>query len=179
MYLSHIEISNFRLFQAYWRRNYPDDQQRKTDHIAQLDRQNVAVKISDDWTFEYCLAKYGLFNECYEAIIGSNEGIDDIVGDDDTKAIFILSLVSKTDFAYELSRILQKQQDQKVKDAIASLSDDEAINSGILNSVQIRSKNEFAVELKQKLPHYLIEAIEYVTEPIKEDTEEVQHAALV
>ncbi|RAW71986.1 MULTISPECIES: ATP-dependent endonuclease [unclassified Photorhabdus] len=126
--------------QAYWRRNCPDDRKRKIEHIAQLDRQNVAVKISDDWTFEYCLAKYGLFGECYEAIVGSNTGIDDIVGDDDTKATFILSQVSKTDFAYELSRILQKQQEQKVDAAIASLSDADASNNDISNSVQTRAK---------------------------------------
>ncbi|WKA60574.1 ATP-dependent nuclease [Pectobacterium aroidearum] len=165
--------------QVYWRRNYPDDQQRKTEHIDQLNKQNVVVKISDDWTFEYCLAKYGLFSECYEATIGSNVGIDNIVGDDDTKATFILSKVSKTDFAYKLSSILQKQQDQKIDDTIASLSDEDANNSDISKSTQTQAKNEFAIELKQRLPNYLIEAIQYVTEPIEEDTEEVQHAAVV
>jgi len=44
---------------------------------------------------------------------------------------------------------------------------------------QTKAKNEFAIELKKRLPNYLIEAIQYVTELIEEDTEEVQNAAVV
>lgn len=165
--------------QVYWRRNYPDDQQRKAEHIGQLNRQNVVIKISDDWTFEYCLAKYGLFSECYEAVFGSTAGIDNIVGDNDTKATFILSHVSKTDFAYKLSSILQKQQYQKIDDTIASLNDEDANNNDIYNSAQARAKAEFAIELKQRLPNYLIEAIQYVTESIEDVTEEVDYATSV
>ncbi len=40
--------------QSYWRRNCTDEALRVTGHIEGLNRQNIKVKISNDWTFEYC-----------------------------------------------------------------------------------------------------------------------------
>ncbi|WP_351001262.1 AAA family ATPase [Shewanella sp. TB7-MNA-CIBAN-0143] len=156
--------------QSYWRRNCDNEQQRKIDHIGGLNRQNIAVKISDDWTFEYCLAKYGLFDECYEAINGSKYGKENIVDNEDEKATYVLSKVSKTDFAYDLSEIFQKQSDEKVADAIAALREEERSCRNACNAAKKQAESEFAIELKSKLPPYIVEAIEYVTAPI--ETEE-------
>lgn len=158
--------------QGYWHRNCSDYEQRKVDHIDGLSRQNVLVKISDDWTFEYCLAKYGLFDECYEAINGSKEGIDDVVGTNDEKATYILANASKTDFAYKLSEILVAQLKSKVSNAIAALGEEQRDNLATCAAVTASARNEFALELKTKLPPYIVEAIEYVTAPIDDAKQE-------
>lgn len=146
----------------YWRRNCADVQLRKNEHIAELNRQNVRIEISDDWTFEYCLAKYGLFDECYEAIKGTQEGKENVVGTADEKATFIIGNVSKTDFAYFFAAILQKQLDKRISDSLARLVKDVANNEAKAVAVA-QAKLDFALELKSKLPPYIVRAIEYVT----------------
>lgn len=152
--------------QNYWQRNCTNVQQRKVDLIDGLSRQNVEVKISDYWTFEYCLARCGLFDECYEAIHGSLEGKDGILGDEDEKATYILDKVSKTDFAYELSEILQKQLDQRIVAKISALTIEKDCRDA-RNVASELAESEFALELRSKLPNYIVEAIEYVTTPIQ------------
>ncbi|MEJ1343681.1 MAG: AAA family ATPase [Candidatus Sedimenticola sp. (ex Thyasira tokunagai)] len=152
--------------QRYWRRNCVDELQRRDDHISGLNRQNVTVNISDDWTFEYCLAKFGLFDECYEAINGSQEGIYDIVGTEDEKATYVLGEAAKTDFAYNLAGILQKQLDKKVTDTVEVFHDEERNNSAACDEAVVRAKLDYSIELKSKLPPYIVKAIEYVTAPI-------------
>ena len=115
--------------QKYWRRNCANEQQRRNYLTDGLNRQNVSVKISDDWTFEFYLAKYGLFDECYEAINSTQDGNADIAGTDDEKATYVLGKVSKTDFAYDLSRVLQAQLDKKVSEAITAFDEEERNNS--------------------------------------------------
>lgn len=152
--------------QSYWHRNCTDKSQRITNHIDGLERQNVKVKISDDWTFEYCLAKHGLFDECCEVlnITGDNKP-DETVSIDD-KATFILSNISKTDFAYDMADVLEKQRAAKVKAAIDALDANQKNNPDIINSTRKKEYEVFALALKEKLPAYIIEAIEYVTSPI-------------
>ncbi len=152
--------------QSYWRRNYDNPEQRKMDHADGLNRQNVLVKISDDWTFEYCLAKYGLFDECYEAIKGSKEGIKGIVGTVDERATYILANASKTDFAYNLSEILAEQLKSKVSAVVAALGEEQANDPAVCAAETATARNEFALELKGKLPPYIVEALEYVSAPI-------------
>lgn len=146
----------------YWRRNCADAQARKNEHIAGLNRQNVHVEISDDWTFEYCLAKYGLFEECYEAIHHTKDGKEDVVGTEEEKATYILGNISKTDFAYFFAAILQRQLDKRISDAL-SLLEEGATDSETQAIAVAQAKSEFAVELKSKLPPYIVRAIEYVT----------------
>lgn len=148
--------------QGYWLRNCADIEHKKVEHIDGLNRQNVAVKISDEWTFEYCLAKYGLFNECYEALNGSPDGRETIVGTEEERATYVLSKVSKTDFAYTLPDILQKQLDDTIATVTAALSEEERRDSAAIE----RAKKGFARALRTRLPPYIVEAIEYVTEPI-------------
>lgn len=153
--------------QSYWRRNCDDEQQRKNDHIDGLNRQNIVVKISDDWTFEYCLAKYGLFDECYEAINGSQNGKENIADNEDEKATYVLSKISKTDFAYDLAEIFQKQLNEKIDYAITAIKEEKRNCRNTCKVSKERAESEFALELKSKLPPYIVEAIEYVTAPIE------------
>lgn len=156
--------------QRYWRRNCADEQRWKDELVDGLNRQNVSVKISDDWTFEFCLSKYGLFEECYEAIHqGPREGVENIVGDDTEKATYIQSKVSKTDFAYNLSRILACQLDDSTRGNIEALTDDEKKDQNACEKATNSTNLAFAIALKEKLPPYIVEAIEYVTAPIAGD----------
>ena len=163
----------------FWRKNCANEQQRIIDHIAGLNRQNVTVKISDDWTFEFCLAKFGLFDECYEAINGSQDGISSIVGTKDEKATYVLREAMKTDFAYDLSGILQGQLDKKVSAAVAALGEGEIDNNDACDAAAVQAKSDFSIELKSKLPPYIVEAIEHMTAPIgdKDTVEEHGDAA--
>jgi len=156
----------------YWHRNCTDKEQRKLELIENLSRQNILVKISDDWTFEYCLAKYGLFDECYEAINGSKEGIECIVGTNDQKSTYILSKASKTDFAYTLSEILAAQLKNKVLDAVDALGKEQGSDLTVRAAATAKARDEFALELKNKLPPYIVEAIEHVTAPIDDAKQE-------
>ncbi|MCF8324400.1 MAG: AAA family ATPase, partial [Leadbetterella sp.] len=148
----------------YWLRNKDLDQIR-IKHIADLERQNIKVKISDDWTFEYCLAKYGLYKECCQALKVSDQDMPDESKSDDEKATFILSKVSKTDFAYDMADILEKQFYDKIQKAKEKLSPEEQKNLAIVNESVEKASEEYALELKDKLPTYIVEAIEYVTSP--------------
>jgi len=152
--------------QQYWRKNCVDEQKRKDKLIDGLNRQNVEVKISDDWTFEYCLAKFGLFDECYEAIHKSRDNIESVAGDDSEKATYIQSKVSKTDFAYEMAGILASQSEKSIKDAIGALSEEEQQDLDTCEKVADAARNAFVIDLKKKLPPYIVEAIECVTAPI-------------
>jgi len=138
----------------------------KMEDNTSLERQSVKVCVSDRWTFEFCLAKFGLFDECYEALHGSKNNIENVAGTDDDKATYVQNKVSKTDFAYDLSEILAKQLDTKIEESIEALSDDQKATPDVCEKAIISAKAAFAVSLKEKLPLYIVEAIEYVTAPI-------------
>lgn len=150
----------------FWHRNCANESQRKTRHIDGLARQNVRVEISDDWTFEYCLAKHGLFDECCKVlnITGDNKPLETVSADE--KATLILSKISKTDFACDMADLLEEQRSDKIKAAIDALSDDQKNNSEIVECTREKACNDFALELKRKLPKYIVKSIEYVTSPI-------------
>jgi putative ATP-dependent endonuclease of OLD family len=73
-----------------------------------LERQNIKVFISNEWTFEFCLARFGLFDECDEIINGIHNK-EKIGGSEDDKATYIQSKVKKTDFAYKMSELLERK----------------------------------------------------------------------
>lgn len=155
--------------QSYWHRNCADELQRRTGLIDGLQRQNVVVKVSDDWTFEFCLAKYGLFDECYEAVNGSRDGIGDIAGDADVKATYIQGKVAKTDFAYGLGGILERQREKAIKAALDNLNEEQQGDPDIRERTIGQETSAFVDVLKEKLPPYIVEAIEHVTAPIDDD----------
>lgn len=127
----------------YWLKDSQEEQKKqiesKRNNLKQdLEKQNVKVFISDEWTFEYCLIKSGLNKEIFMA---SNPKIKDedidaelakITGTEDEIAAQIFAKVNKTDCAYRLSEIL--------KDKYKGKTD----------------------ELMSKLPKYIQEALEYV-----------------
>lgn len=162
--------------QRYWRRNCDDVPQRRAELIDGLQRQNVAVRVADDWTFEFCLAKYGLFEECYEALNGSRDGLGNIAGDADAKATYIQAKVAKTDFAYNLGSILEKQREDAAKAALEILPAEQR-NDSDARERAIRDANaEFATALRQRLPPYIVESIEHVTAPIDDGVPNAEEA---
>ena len=120
-----------------------------------FEKQNVRMELSDDWTFEYCLAKYGMLDECLEVLGKSPSDCEQ--GDENDKAVFVQSVVNstKTDFAYDLAKILEDKLHSKIADL------------GKGNDIAISSVSEiktaYARELRQKLPPYIVRAIEFVT----------------
>ena len=96
---------------AYWESSVADIPTHKLNMKHSLEKQNIKVFISDKWTFEYCLAYYGLFDECYEALTGSTTGAELIVGSAEEKATYILREATslKTDLSHKLVTILERK----------------------------------------------------------------------
>jgi putative ATP-dependent endonuclease of OLD family len=131
----------------------------KSQEGSSLERQNVKIFVSDRWTFEFCLARFGLFNESYQAVTGDDQEAANITGNDDEKATYIQSQVAKTDFAYKLADILENAFEKVVIEAIAMLPAEE--------QKSLESKNQIIREqqaaLRSRLPPYIVELIDYVT----------------
>ncbi|HBB6940301.1 TPA: AAA family ATPase [Legionella pneumophila] len=115
-----------------------------TKNTDTLERQNISIQISDKWTLEYCLSFSGLFDECFKAIESPDVSSNQITGTDEEKATFIQREIdnSKTDFATRLVLILESDYKDKPK------------------------------ILKNKLPQYIVAAIEHVTERLQLDQKE-------
>jgi putative ATP-dependent endonuclease of OLD family len=131
----------------YWLSTYDDDPEGLDKRVAkklEFDGGNVKTFISDQWTFEFCLAKYGLAKELYVAVTGGEEGFNDLSDDEEEKAI-------------QIYQLLESQSSGK-SDASYSLA------------VALSSYKDKPDELKDKLPPYIIKAIEYVTESFDEHT---------
>lgn len=154
----------------YWRKNCNDESERIDHHVSGLNRQNVRVEISNDWTFEYCLAKYGLFEECCSAL---DVGLID--GSEEEKSTYIQSQVSKTDFAYKMAEILKGKQRQKVEEALAALDEEQQISSEVKSNTSLGAMKAYSAELKEKLPGYIVNAIEFVTAPVEGNVPPREH----
>jgi putative ATP-dependent endonuclease of OLD family len=158
---------------AYWEHEDAENRKdqietRKEGHKkdvgdgSSLERQCIKVSISDRWTFEFCLARYGLFSECCEAL-----GIDaNIQGTEDEKATYVQSNASKTDLAYTLAETLRKQRDSACEAAIAVLTPEQRQDAALCDRASRNAMDAFALSFKARLPPYIVEAIEYVTAPI-------------
>lgn len=129
----------------------------KKDNGQSLERQWIKVCISDRWTFEFCLARYGLFSESCQAL-----GEDEVEGNGDNKATYIQSNVRKTDFAYQLAAILSEQLSLRTREALEQLDGQRDVGDR-QRTVEIEAQEQFAAELRNKLPPYILEAIDYVT----------------
>ena len=132
----------------YWLSTYDGDAEglnaRKSTKL-EFDGQNVETFVSDEWTFEYCLAKFGLAKELYTAVKGNEDDFDKLSHDEEEKAIQIYGMIEalesgKTDTTYKLTEILESYKGKPS-------------------------------ELKAKLPPYIVKAIEYVTEPLADADE--------
>lgn len=130
----------------YWRGNYNDKEYTELlEEKKSLENQNVKVFLSDHWTFEYALILSGLAEKAYE-IIKKDGGLkfEDLPKDPEERAIYIYGLIDDENRKTELAYELAKN----------------------ISSSQTES-------LKEKLPKYIVQAIEYVTAPLPvEDTKE-------
>jgi len=131
----------------------PDELVTRMSNKCEQDGENVKTFISEEWTFEYCLAKSGLAREIYQSIKGSIEGFDKFKSDEEEKAIQIYAMIDKkssgkTEATYKLAQILEGQYADRPE------------------------------ALKDNLPPYIVSAIEYVTEdfsiPLVEDSTEAE-----
>lgn len=119
----------------------PDDLATRKATKCKQDGENVKTFVSEEWTFEYCLAKSGLAKELYCSVKESEVGFEDLSDDPEEKAIQIYGMIEKmssgkTETTYNLAQILSETY-----------------------------KGDPA-GLKNKLPMYIVNAIEYVTEAI-------------
>lgn len=115
---------------------------------SEFDGELVKTFISNDWTFEFCLAKYGLSEELYQAINNSMDGYDALNTDAQIRAVQLYGVIEgkgdgKSEVSYSLAEILSKYKDRPL-------------------------------DLKAKLPSYIVDAIEYVTESIPTEVEPLQ-----
>ncbi|AIR67079.1 ATP-dependent nuclease [Cedecea neteri] len=118
---------------------------QKKNSKSEFDGELVKTFISNDWTFEFCLAKYGLSEELYEALHGNLIGYENLSTDAQIRAVQLYGEIEnkgdgKSEVSYLLAKILSKY-------------------------------SERPSELRSKLPPYIIEAIEYVTEEFSNDEE--------
>ncbi len=115
---------------------------------SEFDGELVKTFISNDWTFEFCLAKYGLSEELYQAINNSMDGYDALNTDAQIRAVQLYGVIEgkgdgKSEVSYSLADILSKYKDRPL-------------------------------DLKAKLPSYIVDAIEYVTEPFPAEMEQLK-----
>lgn len=147
--------------QSYWRSNCDDVNERVVTIVDGLNRQNIRVFVSNDWTLEFCLAKFGLFSECFEALNGRVPTDIEVPEDLNERGTLVLSQVSKTDFAYKLALVLEDQRTHKRQEAVLALGENSERSQ---REAAIAEANErYAAELREKLPSYIVEAIDYVT----------------
>jgi len=120
-----------------------DELEEKKNEKKSIRGQNVEAYLSDDWTFEFTLALKGLATEVYQAANGSSANFEHLPKDDEEMAIYIYKIIEekkvKTNTAYTLVKILTEKYKEQEQQNV----------------------------LKSKLPNYIIEAIEYVTEPLE------------
>ena len=131
----------------YWESEYQTSEEREKRLAIkkEADGGNVKTFISDKWTFEYCLAYYGLADELIEAINKDRTNIkpSELSEDKEKKAIQIYKHIEttqsgKTRYTYHLATILKDKYTERKE------------------------------ELKKKIPPYIREALEYLFEEKKE-----------
>lgn len=144
---------------AYWEHADEEERQgqieaRKAEHKretsdgASLERQCNKVFVSDRWTFEFCLARYGLFDECCVAL-----GLDaDVPGNADERATYLQSKARKSDLAYVLAETLREQCVAAREAAIADLTPEQRQDEALCDGIARNAMEEFSSSLKRRLP---------------------------
>ena len=159
---------------TYWRGNCKNVDARRAEIAGGLNRQNIKVFVADDWTLEFCLAKYGMFSECFEALEGRTPEANEIPDDADERGTLVLSQASKTDFAYKLAVVLEKQQALRQTEAVRALG--ERSEESQRYDAIAEANRAYTVELRGKLPSYIVHAVDYLTDTA-EPTPEVVRVA--
>jgi putative ATP-dependent endonuclease of OLD family len=121
--------------------NKSDDLAKWKANKREQDGENVKTFVSEEWTFEYCLAKSGLAKELYCSVKGSEVGFEDLRDDPEEKAIQIYGMIEKMSSGKTMSTY-------KLAEVLSEVYKDDSAG------------------LKSKLPKYIVSAIEYATKPI-------------
>jgi putative ATP-dependent endonuclease of OLD family len=119
----------------------PDDLATRKANKCEQDGENVKTFVSEEWTFEYCLAKSGLAKELYCSVKGSEVGFEELGDDPEEKAIQVYGMIEK-------------------------MSSGKTMSTYNLAEILSETYKDDSVGLKNKLPKYIVSAIEYVTESI-------------
>ena len=134
------------------------------DNRRKLRGQNVEVELSDEWTLEYCLAFGSLYELVYEAINGNKDDIDTLPTAPEERAIYLYGLIEsqsqKTEMAYGLVSLLKKTF--TAERSATSPNEDEPAAAEREQEFQA-NKAKLQQELREKLPPYIVRAIDYVT----------------
>lgn len=122
--------------------SFGTDSDIKKSSLESLQEQNVRVFVSEEWTLEYCLALGALGKLVFEAFKDNDSGFQELSSDEEERAIQIYGRIeetsgAKTAIAYELTKILKRE-------------------------FSVDGKKQ---DLREKLPHYIVDTLEYVTEP--------------
>jgi putative ATP-dependent endonuclease of OLD family len=133
--------------------------------LKEISGQNVRVEIADAWTFEYSLALKGLAKEIYEAVNGSTEGFDGLPINEEHRAIQIYNRVAtksggKTETAYRLCQILKRDYSAAIEPPPTAETDDDRSARLQRNEAAKISKH---TALRQKLPKYILDALDHMT----------------
>ena len=132
---------------------------------CKLQDQNVKVELSDEWTLEYCLASGSLYNMVYETLNGSADQIDTLPQDSEERAIYLYGLIEsqskKTEVAYGLMSLFKKYF--VAEQQPAATDEDEVAAAARADEFQAR-KTQLQQDLREKLPPYIVRALDYVTE---------------
>lgn len=155
------------------------------DSRRKIRGQNVEVELSEEWTLEYCLALGSLYELVYEAMNGSRDDIQTLPTDPEQRAIYLYGLIEsqsqKTQVAYGLASLLRKTF--AVERPTTSPNEDLTAATEREQKFQA-NKAMLQQELREKLPPYIVRAIDYVTENAEAPmgpppTKEVQGADVV
>jgi putative ATP-dependent endonuclease of the OLD family len=155
------------------------------DNSRRIRGQNVEVELSDEWTLEYCLALGSLYDLVYEVMNGNKNDINTLPADPEERAIYLYGLIEsqskKTEVAYGLASLLKKTF---TAERPATSPNEDGTAAAEQEQKFQETKAQLRQELREKLPPYIVRAIDYVTDSAEvpmgpPSTEEVQGADVV
>lgn len=130
---------------------FSDDE--KLDHLrkikARADGQNVRTYVSDHWTLEYDLAFAGLTDELLQAVIRVEKGKENLEENVKAEEKHLAGFSSKEEKCSYLYSLVRAQSKPEVAQALADILERKYKGNG--------------TALEEKLPRYIVSAIDYVT----------------
>ncbi len=162
---------------SYWLSSGLDVNDKKTKMKDDLELDNVKILISDDWTFEYCLSQSGLMPEIFQSLFDIKD-LDKIkmllkcIGlKKESKLLFnIKANWDEILMEHNVSEIdLEEKYDAASKERISTFIMKHIDKTDFALSMANTLENKYnrkSRELWDKLPKYLKDAIEHVTEKL-------------
>lgn len=149
---------------SYWLDQY-DSEELKALHVTRKAAagQNVAVFLSDEWTFEYSLIRAGLEKEVYEAT-GTAAAFGTLPTDPMDRAVRIFGIIegtqgSKTETAYRLATILERDYGPQTTPAVLGETEEQRAARIAADDSANSAKRR---GLASKLPKYVVKALVHV-----------------